>query len=169
MPDFLAPRLWLRADGFAVSTDRAHLDLDVIQRFLREQSYWARWMPRELVERMVHNSALCFGVHRGDPTREAAEQVGFARVVTDFVRFAYLADVFILPDCRGLGLGKWLVGVIAGYPGLRGVRFLLATDDAHGLYAQHGFAPHPKPASLMARPLDVDAILRDHGLSGGGA
>lgn len=131
-----------------ISTER-DLDVDLIHRWLAEESYWAQGVPREIVERAIANS-LCFGAYRGE------QQVGFARVVTDRATFAWLADVFVLDDYRGRGYGKALVAAILDHPELQGLRsWLLATRDAHGLYAQYGFAPvapdrymvirHPNP------------------------
>jgi N-acetylglutamate synthase-like GNAT family acetyltransferase len=129
---------------FEISTDPARFDIDLIHRFL-SSSYWASGRSREVVERSIHHS-LCFGVY-GD-----AGQVGFARVITDRAVFAYLADVFILPDYRGRGLSKTLMRTILAHPDLQGLMvFLLRTRDAQGLYAQFGFEPIAKPEELMGR------------------
>ncbi len=120
-----------------ISSDPERLDIDVIHRWLSEESYWAQGVPRELVERAVANS-LCFGVYLG------GEQVGFARVVTDWTTHAWLADVFILSPYQGRGYGKALVAAVLAHPELQGLRrWMLATRDAHGLYAQNGFTPVP--------------------------
>ena len=133
------------ASPYSISTDRARLDAALVHRYLSDQSYWARGVPLELVQRAICNS-LCFGVYRG------AEQVGFARVVTDAATFAYLADVFILPAHRGLGLGKRLMAAVMAHPELQGLRrFMLATRDAHGLYRQFGFQDLKHPQILMER------------------
>ena len=106
-------------------------------------SYWARGIPREVVERSVRNS-LCFGAYLGP------RQVGFARVVTDRATFAYLGDVFVVPEHRGRGVSKRLVQAVLAHPDLQGLRrFLLATRDAHGLYAQFGFTPLTNPEHFM--------------------
>jgi GNAT superfamily N-acetyltransferase len=127
-----------------VSTDPARLDLDVVHGYL-VGSYWARGVPREVVERSVDHS-LVFGLYLGE------QQVGFARVVTDRATFAWLADVFVLEDHRGQGLGDWLVEVVTQHPDLRGLRrWALATADAHGLYARHGFTPLAAPERFMER------------------
>ena len=134
------------AGGYEVSTDKARLDVDVIHRWLSEESYWAQGRARETVERSIAHS-LCFGVHRG------AEMAGFARVVTDFATFAWLCDVFVLPGHRGRGLGKLIVEAVVGHPDLRGLRrIVLATKDAHELYRRHGgFVELPMPERWMAR------------------
>lgn len=130
---------------YEISTDKTRLDLDVIHPFLSQESYWAGNIPRPLVERSIEHS-LCFGVYFQN------SQVGFARVVSDFTTFAYLADVFILPEHRGKGLSKRLVQTIVDHPDLQGLRrFVLATRDAHSLYAQFGFAPLDKPDIFMQR------------------
>ena len=118
---------------FTVSTDPARLDLEVIHSFLYH-SYWSPGIPRELVEKAIQHS-LCFGLY------EENKQIGFARVVTDYTSFAYLADVFVLPNQRHQGLGVWLIDCVINCPVLQTIRsFLLATRDAHGLYRKFGFA-----------------------------
>ncbi len=120
-----------------ISTDADRLDLDMIHRWLSEETYWARGRSRELMQRSFDNS-ICFGAYLED------RQVGFARVVTDRTTFAWLADVFILDEYRGRGYGKALVAAVLAHPELQGLRrWLLATRDAHGLYAQSGFVPVP--------------------------
>ena len=127
---------------YDISTDKDRLDLDAIHAFL-VRSYWSPGVPRELVARAIANS-MCFGVYLGDA------QVGFARVVTDRTSFAYLADVFVLEAHRGQGLSKRLVAEILAHPDLQGLRrVLLATADAHGLYAQFGFDALVRPGSMM--------------------
>ncbi len=115
-----------------ISTDPDRLDIALIHRWLSEQSYWARGRPMDTVVRSFANS-LCFGVYLG------GRQAGFARVVTDRTTFAWLADVFILDEYRGRGYGKALVAAVLAHSDLQGVRWLLATKDAHGLYAHVGF------------------------------
>jgi GNAT superfamily N-acetyltransferase len=127
-----------------ISTDRDRLDVDAIHRFLSEESYWARGRSREVVERTIAHS-LCFGAYLGE------QLVGYARVVTDYATFAWLADVFILDEFRGRGYGKALVQAVIAHPDLQGLRrMLLATKDAHTLYAQYGFTPVP-PDRFMER------------------
>jgi N-acetylglutamate synthase-like GNAT family acetyltransferase len=126
-----------------ISTDRGRLDIAAIHRFLSEESYWSQGISRETVERAVANS-LCYGVY------EDGRQVGFARVVTDRVRFGYLADVFILPDFRGRGYGKCLIEAILDDPELQTVsRLLLFTRDAHTLYGPFGFETPADPSRIM--------------------
>ena len=125
-------------EAFFISTDRFLFDLDVIHGFLR-MSYWAKDISRQLVQRSMDNS-LCFGVYE-DMGDDAVAQVGFARVISDLATFAYLADVFILPEYRGRGLSKALVQAVVDHPDLQGLRrWMLITLDAHGLYEQVGFS-----------------------------
>lgn len=137
-------------DGFYISTERTYLDRAAILRYLQEEAYWAKGMDRAVLQKSHDNSVLCFGVYEGDPRQPGNRQAGFARVVSDLARFAYLADVFILPAYRGLGLGKWLVERVVNHPELIGVKsIMLATSDAHGLYAQYGFKPLDAPEKYM--------------------
>jgi GNAT superfamily N-acetyltransferase len=124
---------------------RTHgMDVDVIHRYLSEESYWAKGIPRDVCERAIANS-LCFGAFDGD------RQVGFARVVTDSATFAYLADVFVLPSHRGRGISKQIVHAALTHPALQGLRrWHLVTRDAHSLYAQFGFEPLDAPERHMA-------------------
>jgi GNAT superfamily N-acetyltransferase len=132
---------WVKGE-FEISTDLARIDLGTVHEFLTN-SYWARGIPLETVQRSIENS-LCFGIYHGD------RQIGFARVITDRATFAYLADVFVLPDYRGRGLSKWLMECIIAHPDLQGLRrWMLATQDAHGLYAQYGFSPLKAPERWM--------------------
>jgi GNAT superfamily N-acetyltransferase len=127
-----------------IDTNKTRLDVDLIHGYLRE-SYWAAGVPRDVVERSIEHS-LCFGVYVD------GAQVGFARVITDYATFAYLADVFVLESFRGRGLAKRLMDTIVGHPRLQGLRrWALATRDAHGLYAQFGFTPLGSPDRYMER------------------
>ena len=126
-----------------VSTDRARLDLDVIHEFLTN-CYWAKGIPRDVVQRSIEHS-LCFGVYDG-----SGEQVGFARVVSDFATVAYLGDVSVLESHRRRGLSKWLMECIMQHAALHGLRrWILLTRDAHGLYEQFGFTPVKSPERYM--------------------
>lgn len=128
---------------YEVSTDRTRLDLDVIHGFL-QTSYWAAGRPRDVVERSVNHS-LCFGVYTG------GRQIAFARVVSDCATFAYLMDVFVVSEHRRRGVSKLLMREVLAHPELQNLRtFLLATLDAHGLYAQFGFKPLAEPERWMA-------------------
>jgi GNAT superfamily N-acetyltransferase len=131
-------------DGYTISTDKSRLDVPVICDFLANSSYWARNVPLSTVQKSIENS-LCFGIYD-----DGDRQVGFARVITDYAVFAYLADVFILEPYRGRGLAKWLIACIVSNPELQDLRrWMLATKDAHGLYAQYGFNPLSKPERFM--------------------
>jgi GNAT superfamily N-acetyltransferase len=127
---------------YELSDDPARLDVDAIHAFL-SGAYWSVGIPRETVARALANS-LCFALyHRG-------ATVGFARFVTDRATFAYLADVFVLPEHRGHGLATWLVGIALTHPDLTGLRrTMLATRDKHALYARFGFAPLAHPDRFM--------------------
>jgi GNAT superfamily N-acetyltransferase len=115
-----------------LSSDLGQMDIDAIHGYL-SRVYWSEGIPREVVERSMQNS-LCFGVFCG------TEQVGFARVITDFATFAYVADVFVLEQHRGRGLATWLMQFVMHHPRLQGLRrWALATRDAHGLYEKVGF------------------------------
>ena len=138
---------WSRG-AYQISTDPARLNIAVIHEYLSTASYWATGRPLEVVRRGIENS-LPFGVFKG------TEQAGFARVVTDYATFAWLCDVFVLPAFQGQGLGKWLIGVIVAHPRLQGLRrWVLATKDAHGLYAQFGFTELHAPERFMERFVD---------------
>lgn len=129
-------------DQFTISTDPNRLDIETICDFLT-RAYWANTRPRERTERALRNS-LVFGVYEGD------KQVGLARVVSDYSIFAYLCDVFIHEDYRAHGLGKWLIQTILQHPDLRDTRrWVLVTNDAHGLYKQFGFTSVEDPEHWM--------------------
>ena len=128
-----------------ISTSRAELDVPMIYRFLSEQSTWAVGIGRAIVERSIENS-LCFGGYVD------GRQVAFARVVTDFATFGNLADVFVLPDYRGLGYASELMTAVMRHPSLQGLRrFTLATSNAHALFEQFGFAPPQRIETLLER------------------
>jgi GNAT superfamily N-acetyltransferase len=135
---------WQRGN-YVISTDITRLDVSFIYDFLSNDSYWAQGRSLELVKRSVENS-LNFGLFDGD------SQIGFARVVTDYATFAWLADVFVVDEHRGEGLGRWLIEVVTSHPQLQGFRrWVLATLDAHELYRKFGFNELSQPARWMER------------------
>jgi GNAT superfamily N-acetyltransferase len=129
---------------YLISTDKRKLQIKVIHGFL-VNAYWSKGISRERIKKAIHGS-LCFGVYNG------SRQIGFARVLTDFAGFGYLADVFIVEEYRGLGLSKWLMKNILNHPELRDLKtWMLATRDAHGLYAKFGFENLKEPQKFMRR------------------
>ena len=119
---------------YEISTDKRRLDVDLIHNFL-SSSYWAQNIPRTVVEKCIQHS-LCFGAFCDN------RQIGFGRVITDFATFAYIADVFVVSEHRMRGVSKLILRAMLQHPELQGLRrILLATPDAHGLYAQFGFQP----------------------------
>ncbi len=127
---------------YEIDDDPARLDLDVVHGFVTG-SYWAEGVPRDVVERSIANS-LNLGLYHGD------SQVGFTRAVTDRATFAWVCDVFVLPGHQGRGLGHWLIDTLHAHPDLAGLRrFLLATADAHRVYADCGYAPLADPGRYM--------------------
>ena len=136
-------REWRRG-AYLMTTDKARLDLAVVHSFLKT-SYWAAGISADVVERSVENS-LTFGLFAD------GKQVGFARVVTDYATFAYLADVFVLEPHRGQGLGRWMMEVMFSHPELQGLRrWMLATWDAHELYRKYGFIELKNPQTFMEK------------------
>lgn len=135
---------WQRGD-YSISTDQSRLELNVIHDYLDNESYWATGRSLETIRRSIENS-LSFGLYEGE------KQIGFARVITDYATFAWLADVFVLDSFRGQGLGKWLVEVILSHPELQQFRrWVLATRDAHELYRRFGFTELKRPERWMER------------------
>jgi len=131
-------------DRIEIDCDPARLDIDRIHGFLA-QSYWAQDIPRRIVERSIANS-LNFGVY------ETGQQIGYARVVSDFATFAYLADVFVVEACRGRGLAGRLVRAVLAHPDLQDLRrWMLVTRDAHGLYTREGFNVVAAPDRFMEK------------------
>jgi GNAT superfamily N-acetyltransferase len=131
---------------YTISTDDKLLDTRIIHDFISRQSYWGQGRSLGVVQRALDNS-LNFGLYRDH------QQVGFARVVTDYATFAWIADVFILTEHRGRGLAKWLMEIILAHPRLQGFRrWVLATKDAHGLYERFGFIPLHRPERWLERP-----------------
>ncbi len=119
-------------DDFLISTDKDKLQINVIHQYLTDKAYWTTGRTRAMTEKTIEHS-LCFGVYHQD------QQIGFARVITDYTIFAYLCDVFILDEYQGQGLGKWLTETILKVLDHEGVRWtMLATRDAHELYEDYG-------------------------------
>jgi GNAT superfamily N-acetyltransferase len=136
---------WQRGE-YTISTDNDRLDIRVIHDFVSNQSYWGQGRKIEVVQRALDHS-LNFGIYKDN------QLIGFGRVVTDYATFAWIADVFVLPEFRGQGLSKWLMEVMLGHPRLQGFRrWVLATKDAHQLYAKFGFIPLHRPERWMERP-----------------
>ncbi|RDC57725.1 N-acetyltransferase [Pedobacter chinensis] len=130
-------------NGFIFSDKKELLKLDSIHRYLSLESYWAKNIPFETVQRSIEHS-LCFGIYKDDL------QVGFARWVTDRATFAWLCDVYIEAPYRGQGLSKKLMSFMIFHPDLQGLRrYQLATSDAHGLYEQFGFTSLQNPETHM--------------------
>lgn len=135
----------MRRGEYLVSTDPERIDFSLVHRFLAEDSYWARGIGADAQRRAMDRS-LSFGLYRG------RDQIGFARVVTDGGRLAYLADVFIVGEERGKGLGTWLVEVALGHPEVVGIDlWLLGTRDAHGLYERFGFVQADSKRYMVRR------------------
>jgi GNAT superfamily N-acetyltransferase len=138
---------------YEIDTDQDRLDFALIHHFLADCSHWARGISRDVLRRAIDHS-LAFGLYRG------AAQVGFARVVTDAATFAYLADVFVLPEERNRGLGQWLVEtILADRRLLRLRRWLLVTRDAENLYRRCGFAELRSGVSYLER-FDADCCAK---------
>lgn len=143
--------LWER-NGYVISTEKQFLNTNIIHHFLSEESYWAKGITRQSVVKSIEHSSICFGLYEGNPALGKAEQIGFARAVTDFVRFAYIMDVFVLNQYRGKGLSKWLMEIVTTESDLKDVQKMsLCTDDAHGLYLQFGFQLIKNPEKFMER------------------
>ena len=123
------------------------MDIDFIHGYLSEQAYWAKGRSREQVLKSIENS-MCFALFND------SRQIGFGRVATDYVVFAWLMDLFIDPEYRGMGFGKALVRYILEYPELKNVNGMgLRTEDAHELYVNEGFGPIPRPETWMFKKL----------------
>jgi GNAT superfamily N-acetyltransferase len=129
--------------GFIISTDKNLIDFDVVYNYLSHESYWAKGIDVKRQKKAIEN-AMCFGIYK------QKKQAAFARVITDKATFAYICDVFVLPDYRQLGLSKWLMQTIKEHPELQGFRrWSLATADAHSLYEQFGFTLVSRPERWM--------------------
>lgn len=132
----------IKRGNYFISTNKRKLKTKTVHYFLTN-SYWSKGISLARVKKSIQNS-ICFGVYYKE------KQIGFARVITDYVRFGYLADVFIIEEYRGRGLSKWLMKSILNHPDFKGIQaWLLATRDAHGLYAKFGFMPLEEPQRFM--------------------
>jgi GNAT superfamily N-acetyltransferase len=133
---------------YFIDTDNKRIDVELVYRFLTNESYWAKDRSLKDVEKSIINS-LCFGLYKDDT------MVGFARIISDYTTAAFLADVFIIKEERGNGLGKALIEYILDYPSLKGIkRWMLGTMDAHELYRPYGFSEVANPNRWMERLLD---------------
>jgi len=160
MTDTVIASRVVRGRRYQIDTDPSRLDIPLIHWFLAEYSHWARDIPLATLRRAIAHS-LVFGLYRD------GAQVGFARIVTDQATFAYLADVFVVPEERNAGLGRWLVEVILGYPPLQGLRrWLLVTKNAKSLYLRCGFAELSSDLSYLER-FDPTVYAPAGGLHGG--
>ena len=147
---------WTGSDGFEADDDAARVDVDMVHRFL-STSYWAAGIPREVVARSIEGS-LNMGVYAAD-----GSMVAFARAVTDRATFAWIADVFVVPEHRGHGLGKFVVSTLLDHPELKGLRrFMLATADAHELYRSYGFTELEDTTRTMAIRKDAADLYGAH-------
>ncbi|RXI58288.1 GNAT family N-acetyltransferase [Clostridium tetani] len=132
------------SEDFIVTTDPKKIDVNAVCELL-SRSYWSEKRNREIVEKFIENS-LCFSLYYED------SQIGFARVVTDYITFGYIRDVFIHEDYRGKGLGKWLINCVITHPDMINIeRLMLATKDAQTFYQYHGFGQLQKPEAFMER------------------
>lgn len=137
--------------AYRISGDPSDIDLDRVHAWLSTEAYWALGRPREVMERAVAGSVVWGALNA------AGEQVGVARLVTDGATFGWLCDVFVSPEHRGRGLGSALVAAVVAETDALGLkRVLLATEDAHEVYARQGFAPLADPTMWMARRMPVD-------------
>ncbi|RZA00649.1 MAG: N-acetyltransferase [Sphingobacteriaceae bacterium] len=130
-------------NGYSISTDKTKLNVNAIHQFLSTKAYWSLNIPKQTVATAIKNS-LCFGIYKGE------EQVGFARIITDYATIAYLGDVYILETERGNGLSKWLMETIMSHADLQGLRrWILLTGDAHELYRKFGWTDIADPTKWM--------------------
>ena len=129
-------------EGAVASDDQSRIDFEILHGFLTE-TYWARGIPRSIVEKSVRNS-LSMGLYVD------GQMIGFARAVTDYTTFAYLEDVFVLDNWRGKGLGVWIAQSLIEHPALQSIKlWMLGTKDAHGVYEKLGFGPLEDPSRIM--------------------
>jgi len=133
----------IKINDLLFSSNKNLLQVDVIHQYLSKESYWAQGIPLSIVRDSIEGS-VCFGVYAH------TKQIAYARIVTDNATFGYLADVFVLEDYRGKGISKQLIKFIMDYPPCKKFRrMMLATKDAHGLYAKFGFKNLQFPERIM--------------------
>jgi GNAT superfamily N-acetyltransferase len=143
-----------RKDGFLVTTDRKSFQIDRVHRFLSAEAYWCLGIPKRTVEKAMEGS-LCFGLFTSN-----GDQIGLARVITDYATFAWICDVYVEKDYRGKGLSKWMIDCLMNHPDMAGLRRVcLATRDAHELYSRFGFQVTKTPGYWMEIK-DNDLYLR---------
>ncbi|HVM88304.1 MAG TPA: GNAT family N-acetyltransferase [Puia sp.] len=136
--------IWTR-DKFIVSDEKDLLNIEFVHHYLSQKSYWSANIPFEVVKKSIEGS-MCFGVYKEET------QIGFARIITDKATIAYLGDVFIDEEYRGLGLSKWLMEIIIKHDELQSLRrWMLITRDAHELYKKYGFTPIGDASKFMHR------------------
>ncbi len=140
--------LWQRGD-YWISTDPTLLDFPVILRFIAEESYWGKGRTADFMQRAIDHSALCFGIYLNTPT--GCNQVGFARVISDLTTFGYLSDVFVLPEHRGKGLGKWLITTICEHPDLQDIKRITLITRTPEFYESLSF--------VINDPLDIRKFM----------
>ena len=130
---------------FRISTDIREMDVDLVHEYLSKQSYWAKGRGKEEVIKSMENS-ICFAVFDGNA------QIGFARLVTDYVVFAWLMDVFVINEYKNKGVGRFLMDYIMNLPEIKEVNgFGLRTKDAHGFYIKYGFHQISEPETWMQK------------------
>ncbi len=139
-------RSWEK-ESFLISTDKAFLQIDKIHKFLTNEAYWSQDIPKTVVVKSIENS-FCFGLY--DISAADKEQIGYARIVTDYASFAWLCDVYVEHSHRNKGLSKWLMTCVMSHPDLQNLRRIcLATKDAHELYKKFGFEVTKSPENWM--------------------
>ena len=142
--------------GFEINTNPQKIDIERLHHFLAKESYWAQNIPIETLKTALENS-LNFSILENSSNKF----VGFARLITDYATFAYLADVFIDVNYRGKGLGKWLIDTIMNYSELKGLRFwFLMTRDAHNLYKKYGWEPIQNPQNAMSIKIPATELYK---------
>jgi GNAT superfamily N-acetyltransferase len=135
--------------GFALDDDPRRVDIDAVHEYLSRHAYWAKGRTRERQVELNRAAARVLGLYRGE------RQLGYARAISDGVSLAYLADLFVLPEAQGRGLGGEIVREMVERGPLAALRWMLHTDDAHGLYRRFGFVDPPRP--VLERPARIDA------------